>query len=585
MRLRGRGRLKRNMLSSGILDIVSGVHSFFASWKGSAAFTDPLMVIERDIDGATKEMYADAVNTDGVEYISEQAILDFVTEETPYLDSADGSYFISGSSSGVSSVTTQDGYTEGTINSSGGGHYMGGPGTLITNVSTKIVFEVWLSPDNTIQTGVRVWTGNGGDGVAIFNGLAKGEWVTIETTAVTPSTGNRLLVDFWNGSSFSYTGNGTDFMRIRNVAVYQVLPVYESDFSSGVDGFSTSNTTLSAPVSIGGEDDVLEVEASGGLSVHQAVKAMAFGTVGQGGAVKFKAYVPSKLDDGVTDSLIKRILVTGLTNSSISDFTITEFDTWVEYEVYGEIASTSLQISPYPAAGSSFDQDGAKMYLKDVDTFDAPLTILASSYNNQGSGSDALASPTTPLSPKVFENGSVYLDGDIVVTDGQGSVMRQNQNPIPSGEVFAVHRYAMTGSTQRNALHIQQDEDNIMAFGSGNQGSRKSVVFEDATVVSAKQSSSININTQTVAADHEDKKAIINGTEITDASAMIPRTYLGSGNGGYITKHAGGDAGNANNEIGGAIAIGLDMSDADKGTLASYVHKVYTEDDVDFDFT
>ncbi|HYE30541.1 MAG TPA: LamG-like jellyroll fold domain-containing protein [Methylomirabilota bacterium] len=140
-------------------------------------------------------------------------------------------------------------------------------------------------------------------------------------------------------------------------------PVYTSNFSAGVDGWTGTLGTAAGNIdSIGGQDDVLRFTVDGSTGAHfigRSNSVNAFKNV----RVRAKVYIPS------TNAVVKRVTVEG-TSSSVTFATVTTTDAWVEVDAIAAASHSTptLYFMARTNAGSSNVAGNTTdvFYVKDV---------------------------------------------------------------------------------------------------------------------------------------------------------------------------------------------------------------------------
>jgi hypothetical protein len=164
------------------------------------------------------------------------------------------------------------------------------------------------------------------------------------------------------------------------------VPVYTSNFSAGVDGWvERFGTALTGNIdAIGGEDDWLEITATGTGSNRRCRRPVSFSIGARLKRIKIKIFVPStnvtcaggrlRLASGAAadDNFVNLGAQTLLVPPALD----TVFETVLENTGDGSL-STQLLMTLVPASGSTLDSvtSGDKIYIKAVEAFDLGNTV------------------------------------------------------------------------------------------------------------------------------------------------------------------------------------------------------------------
>jgi hypothetical protein len=232
--------------------------------------------------------------------------------------------------------------------------------------------------------------------------------------------------------------------------------VYSSDYSSGVDSWSFSGGSLSAPESIGGEDNALKVTRSGdGFFFPQKTGVL---VDGETYSITIKLYVPSSntnpnLSFNVREAGGGPTVVTNLSQS----------DAWETFTV-SLTAGAGNQVVQVTSNNVSMT-GGDVFYIKDfVATQTSGNTATVHTwYDQSGNGKDA-PQDASGEQPKIASNGALLSDGILFDGDNDGLNMPTDLiSSINSASAFVVAKAVETDSS-RVALALSRNDPDFRFY-------------------------------------------------------------------------------------------------------------------------
>ena len=181
---------------------------------------------------------------------------------------------------------------------------------------------------------------------------------------------------------------------------------YESDFSSGTDGFvTTASPSLDGNIdSIGGRNDNLRLTSNAPLvTVNTYFRRNSILSVGNSYRVTFDAYIPS------TNSVLDDFDTVAFGTSQVNVAGQITLDQWTSYDVTGTANNTALFIRL--KGNSSGDATGDVVYIRNVQiTQTTAHGFVETWYDQSGNGNDAVQA-TAGSQPKVVDGGSLITRG------------------------------------------------------------------------------------------------------------------------------------------------------------------------------
>jgi len=181
---------------------------------------------------------------------------------------------------------------------------------------------------------------------------------------------------------------------------------YESDFSSGTDGFvTTASPSLDGNIdSIGGRNDNLRLTSNAPLvTVNTYFRRNSILSVGNSYRVTFDAYIPS------TNSVLDDFDTVAFGTSQVNVAGQITLDQWTSYDVTGTANNTALFIRL--KGNSSGDATGDVVYIRNVQITQTTADgFVETWYDQSGNGNDATQSVAT-AQPKIVDGGSLVADG------------------------------------------------------------------------------------------------------------------------------------------------------------------------------
>jgi len=202
-----------------------------------------------------------------------------------------------------------------------------------------------------------------------------------------------------------FTANQIESGEMVNWVNTDVL-IYESDFSSGTDGFvTTASPSLDGNIdSIGGLNDNLRLTVNSPLvTVNTYFRRNSILSVGNSHRVTFDAYIPS------TNSVLDDFDTVAFGTSQVNVEGQITLDQWTSYDVTGTANNTALFIRL--KGNSSGDATGDVVYIRNVQITQTTADgFVETWYDQSGNGNDATQSVAT-AQPKIVDGGSLVADG------------------------------------------------------------------------------------------------------------------------------------------------------------------------------
>ena len=202
-----------------------------------------------------------------------------------------------------------------------------------------------------------------------------------------------------------FTANQIESGEMVNWVNTDVL-TYESDFSSGTDGFvTTASPSLDGNIdSIGGRNDNLRLTSNAPLvTVNTYFRRNSILSVGNSYRVTFDAYIPS------TNSVLDDFDTVAFGTSQVNVAGQITLDQWTSYDVTGTANNTALFIRL--KGNSSGDATGDVVYIRNVQITQTTADgFVETWYDQSGNGNDATQSVAT-AQPKIVDGGSLVADG------------------------------------------------------------------------------------------------------------------------------------------------------------------------------
>ena len=181
---------------------------------------------------------------------------------------------------------------------------------------------------------------------------------------------------------------------------------YESDFSSGTDGFvTTASPSLDGNIdSIGGRNDNLRLTSNAPLvTVNTYFRRNSILSVGNSYRVTFDAYIPS------TNSVLDDFDTVAFGTSQVNVAGQITLDQWTSYDVTGTANNTALFIRL--KGNSSGDATGDVVYIRNVQiTQTTAHGFVETWYDQSGNGNDAVQE-VAGSQPKVVDAGVLVTGG------------------------------------------------------------------------------------------------------------------------------------------------------------------------------
>ena len=168
--------------------------------------------------------------------------------------------------------------------------------------------------------------------------------------------------------------------------------VYDSDFSSGTDGLTSSGGTLTSGVDIYSLTDVLQFTVNNATSVKFI--SLPIITIGKEYRVTLKVYIPS------TNVVITGVRICSPNYSNIIGTSITDTNQWVDVARTFTASSTDLRFfcEPFSIAGNDSDS----IYIRDVNITEVTNGFVAVWYDQSGDANNATQT-TTSNQPKIYD--------------------------------------------------------------------------------------------------------------------------------------------------------------------------------------
>ena len=244
---------------------------------------------------------------------------------------------------------------------------------------------------------------------------------------------------------------------------------YESDFSSGTDGFvTTASPSLDGNIdSIGGRNDNLRLTSNAPLvTVNTYFRRNSILSVGNSYRVTFDAYIPS------TNSVLDDFDTVAFGTSQVNVAGQITLDQWTSYDVTGTANATALFIRL--KGNSSGDATGDVVYIRNVQiTQTTAHGFVETWYDQSGNGNDA-TQQVSGSQPKIVDAGSLL---NKLKFEGAQFLQRAFTSPLsqPNSSFVVAQMDAGTGNTKifdgvgslsRNALFASNDTDFAMFAGS-----------------------------------------------------------------------------------------------------------------------
>jgi len=181
---------------------------------------------------------------------------------------------------------------------------------------------------------------------------------------------------------------------------------YESDFSSGTDGFvTTASPSLDGNIdSIGGRNDNLRLTSNAPLvTVNTYFRRNSILSVGNSYRVTFDAYIPS------TNSVLDDFDTVAFGTSQVNVAGQITLDQWTSYDVTGTANNTALFIRL--KGNFSGDATGDVVYIRNVQiTQTTAHGFVETWYDQSGNGNDATQG-TAGSQPKIVDAGVLVSGG------------------------------------------------------------------------------------------------------------------------------------------------------------------------------
>jgi len=181
---------------------------------------------------------------------------------------------------------------------------------------------------------------------------------------------------------------------------------YESDFSSGTDGFvTTASPSLDGNIdSIGGRNDNLRLTSNAPLvTVNTYFRRNSILSVGNSYRVTFDAYIPS------TNSVLDDFDTVAFGTSQVNVAGQITLDQWTSYDVTGTANNTALFIRL--KGNSSGDATGDVVYIRNVQiTQTTAHGFVETWYDQSGNGNDAVQD-VAGSQPKIVDGGVLVVGG------------------------------------------------------------------------------------------------------------------------------------------------------------------------------
>lgn len=115
-------------------------------------------------------------------------------------------------------------------------HYTFRPTGLTAGKRFRLSLDYYVPSGQASVTGIRVLHNTGSVSTQIAIGNTPGSWQTIANQEFI-SSATRIDINAWNGTSDTFTGNGTDLFYIKNVVAVRIGAVINLDLTPGVGLF------------------------------------------------------------------------------------------------------------------------------------------------------------------------------------------------------------------------------------------------------------------------------------------------------------------------------------------------------------
>ena len=268
----------------------------------------------------------------------------------------------------------------------------------------------------------------------------------------------------------SGSSEGSTTATTLGVFLTEDVEVYASDYSSGVDSWSFSGGSLSAPESIGGEDDALKVtKSSDGFFFPQKTGVLVSGKTY---TFNVKLYVPSS---NTNSNLNFNVREAG--GGTIADCNVSQADAWESFTVSftsgdGGSGNQILQITSDVSMS-----DGDVFYIKDfvaTQTTDSDAAVVTW-YDQSGNGEDA-TQLTSGDQPLLAESGSLLTS-----TNGKVAIDLRRTSGSDGPFLLASSVSGLEGSLSMFTLVDFDETGSPLSLSNSTAGNRYFAINEGST--------------------------------------------------------------------------------------------------------
>ena len=222
--------------------------------------------------------------------------------------------------------------------------------------------------------------------------------------------------------------------------VNEDVVTYQSDFSSGTDGFSgASGGTVSGNVdSIFSENDVLEISNGNTLDNVLAQKTLN----STSGTVRIRCLA---LRNDVNNSFNKILFTTLNGAGQRKTFTLTNANQWYNIDLNLELSNAKLWVTRSEATSITNLIAGAKLYLKNIEITQLTADGFVTTWYDQSGNSNDATQSVAANQPKIVDAG-VYL-GELVFDGSQHFQTITLTNSEQPNSMFSVSNTNVAGQT------------------------------------------------------------------------------------------------------------------------------------------